>query len=229
MFILPIPLYYYYATITIRDESTKNVEITQTNHISENTSSKNSIVKFAEPTGTTRVTQATNPSKDQSIKINLVEYANFQCPACAAYAPLLRQVIQNNKSVTFVFKHFPLVQIQKNSLIAAKATEAAKLQGKFWEMHDILFQNQEEWSGASNTYDLFLTYATTIGIDTKKFTVDIESKAIEDKVLADFSEGVSLGVQGIPTFFINGKKITNTTSYEDFDKIIKDEIMNQNQ
>lgn len=156
-------------------------------------------------------------------KVTLVEFGDFQCPACASYEPIVRQVLADNKdTLKIVYKHFPLTQIHRNALSAAKATEAAALQGKFWEMHDILYDKQDEWSGALNARDFYLTYATTIGLDTTKFSKDLESKVLEEKVLAEFKEGVSLGVQGTPTFFLNGKKLENPRDLGTFNKLIKD-------
>lgn len=156
-------------------------------------------------------------------KVTLVEFGDLQCPACAAYEPIVRQVTADNAgTLQFVFKHFPLTQIHPNALLSAKATEAAALQGKFWEMHDILYDKQTEWSGTLNARDLMVGYAGTLGLDTAKFTEDLSNKSIEEKIIAEYREGVSLGVQGTPTFFVNGKKIENPSSVEAFNAIIKE-------
>jgi len=156
-------------------------------------------------------------------KVTLVEFGDFQCPACGAFEPVVRQVLADNKdTLKIVYKHFPLTQIHRNALPAAKATEAAALQGKFWEMHDKLYSKQEEWSGAMNSRDYFLTYATTIGLDTKKFLADYDNTALEEKILAEFREGVKLGIQGTPTFFVNGKQLENVRDLAGFNKAIKD-------
>ncbi len=156
-------------------------------------------------------------------KVTLVEFGDFQCPACGAYEPIVRQVLADNKdTVKFSFRHFPLTQIHKNALLAAKASEAAGLQGKFWEMHDILYDKQDEWAEALNAREFIMLYANTLKLDTQKFTSDIESKVLEEKILAEFKEGVSLGVQGTPTFFINGKKLdSNPRNLADFNTVIK--------
>jgi len=141
-------------------------------------------------------------------KVTLIEFGDFQCPACAAYEPIIRQVMADNKdTVKFSFRHFPLTQIHKNALLAAKASEAAALQGKFWEMHDLLYDKQEEWGSALNAREYITLYANTLKLDSKKFFADVDSKAIEAKVLAEYKEGVRLGVQGTPTFFVNGKRV----------------------
>jgi protein-disulfide isomerase len=144
-------------------------------------------------------------------KVTLVEFGDFQCPACGMYEPIVRQVMADNKNILkFSFRHFPLVQIHKNALLAAKASEAASIQGKFWEMHDVLYDKQEQWGEALNAREFIMTYATTIGLDTKKFALDIDSKVVEDKVLAEYTEGTKLHIQGTPTFFLNGKKIEDS-------------------
>jgi protein-disulfide isomerase len=157
--------------------------------------------------------------------LTLVEFGDFQCPACGLYEAIVRQVAKDNKdTLKIVFKHFPLTQLHKNSLLAAKATEAASVQGKFWEMHDIIYDKQAEWSEASNARDFFFAYANTLGLDTKKFLVDLDSKTIENKIMAEYKEGEKLGVQGTPTFFLNGKKLENIGSLELFDKAIKNAL-----
>lgn len=156
-------------------------------------------------------------------KLTLVEFGDFQCPACGAYEPIVRQVLADNKDVLKVnFRHFPLTQIHRNALLAAKASEAAGLQGKFWEMHDMLYDKQEEWGESLTARSFFLTYATTLGLDTKKFTADLDSKSIEDKILAEYKEGLKLGVQGTPTFFLNGRRLENVGSLDAFNKAVKD-------
>lgn len=156
-------------------------------------------------------------------KVTLVEFGDFQCPACGAYEPIVRQVTADNTGVLkVVFKHFPLTQIHQNALLGARASEAASNQGKFWEMHDMLYDKQKEWADSLTARDLMISYASALGLDTAKFTSDLESQAIQDKVLAEYKEGNSLGVQGTPTFFLNGKMIENPQSLEAFNKVIKD-------
>ncbi len=156
-------------------------------------------------------------------KVTLVEFGDFQCPACAAYEPIVKQVLADNKDILkLVYRHFPLTQIHKNALGAAIATEAAGVQGKFWEMHDILYDKQDEWGNALNARDYFLTYATTIGLDTRKFQESLSNESLEAKVLAEFREGVRLGVQGTPTFFLNGKKLNGPLDLAKFNALIKE-------
>lgn len=161
----------------------------------------------------------------QDGKVTLVEFGDFQCPACAAYEPLVRQaLVDNAKDLKVVYRHFPLSQIHPHALLAAKASEAAGVQGKFWEMHDMLFDKQKEWSAGLNARDVIIGYAKDLKLDTAKFSADLNNKSIEEKVLAEFQEGVKLGVSGTPTFFINGKKIENPRNIEEFNKLIKEAL-----
>lgn len=154
--------------------------------------------------------------------VTLVEFGDFQCPACGAYEPLVRKVLQDNPTtLKLVFRHFPLTAIHQNALLGAKAAEAAGLQGKFWEMHDMLYENQQTWSASLSAHDFIVGYAKALNLDEKKFASDLNNPSIEAKILAEYKEGARLGVQGTPTFFLNGKKIENPQSPEAFDALIK--------
>lgn len=161
----------------------------------------------------------------QTGTITMVEFGDFQCPACGAYEPIVRKVVaDNHNTLKIVFRHFPLTTIHQNSLLAAKASEAASIQGKFWEMHDMLYDHQADWSGSLNAHDLFMSYAKDLNLDQVKFNNDLNSKAIEDKILAEYKEGVNLGVNSTPSFFINGVLIKNPQSLEAFETLIKNSI-----
>jgi formate-nitrite transporter family protein len=173
-------------------------------------------------TGTVTVTESDHVRGALTGTVTLVEFGDFQCPACGAYEPIVRQVTADNADILkVVFKHFPLTQIHQNALLAAKASEAASNQGKFWEMHDMLYDNQATWQGSLNARDMFVGYATSLGLNATQFADDLNSSAIEDKIVAEYREGTLLGVQGTPTFFVNGKKIDNPQSAEAFNAIIK--------
>ena len=116
---------------------------------------------------------------------------------------------------TFVYRHFPLAQ-HKNSNVAARASEAADKQGKFWEMYSLLFDRQDDWAEKGNAGDMFADYAKELGLNVDQFKTDIESQEVKDKVNADYSSGVKNGVNSTPTFFFNGSKMENVRSYEDF-------------
>lgn len=155
-------------------------------------------------------------------KAIVVEYGDFQCPACGAYFPMVDQAQKElGKDVQFIFRHFPLTMLHKNALMAAKAAEAAGKQGKFWEMHDKLFSTQKDWSELANPQDMFVSYAQALGLDTVKFTTDLKDSAIAQKISDSYDFGSKLGINGTPTFFINSKKIENPKSYADFKALIE--------
>lgn len=156
--------------------------------------------------------------------VSIVEYSDFQCPACAAYFPLIEQVLaEYGDRVSFEYRHFPLQQIHPNAEISAIAAEAAGVQGKFWEMHDVLFENQDDWSRLSSgaVKDRFVAYADELGLDTESFKQDLETNEIEDIVDADYQSGVTAGVTGTPSLYIQGQKIVNPGSYDEFATLIE--------
>jgi len=153
--------------------------------------------------------------------ITLVEYGDFQCPACGAYYPVLLQLEKEFPDrLRVVWRQFPLTTIHVNAWDAAVAAEAAGKQGKFWEMHDVLFENQKEWTRSGK----FDGYASGIGLDVTKWKVDLADKKIEEKIRADQSSGIDLGVTGTPSFFLNGEKIALPGTYEKFKAIIEGEV-----
>lgn len=151
-----------------------------------------------------------------SAKVTIVEFADFQCPACAAAHPATKEIIKEyNGKIYFVFKHFPLLQ-HKNAMIAANTAEAAGAQGKFWEMQDLLYEHQTDWAENDNPLPIFTQYAKSLKLDEEKFTKAVTQKAYEKLILVDRSEGNTLGVNSTPTFFINGEKNPGVLSLEEF-------------
>jgi len=162
-----------------------------------------------------------------SSTVFLIEYLDFQCPACGSYYPLVKQLREEyNDKVLFAARHFPLTQIHPNAMSAARAAEAAGRQGKFWEMHDILFEKQKEWSNARNPEDLFVSYADSIGLNRDQFLNDYKDKTLDDKIEADRNSATKLGAQGTPTFFLNEEKIQNPQGYDAF-KVLIEQALNQ--
>lgn len=137
-------------------------------------------------------------------KVKIVEFADFQCPACGTAYPIVKKVVETNRDkVYYVFRHFPL-PVHNNGKIAGQAAEAAGSQGKFWEMHDMLFEKQAEWSGEGDPEKVFEEYAQNIGLDVGKFKEDIKNAI--GPVNQDAADGKKLTVSSTPTFFINGQK-----------------------
>lgn len=154
-------------------------------------------------------------------QVVLVEYSDFQCPACATYHPIVGQVIDEYQDrIAVVYRHFPLRSIHPNSQISAEASEAAALQGKFWEMYDQLFEKQDEWSGESDPTERFVTYAEEIGLNTDQFRTDLTSSVVTDAVDANYRSGVAASVNGTPTFFLNGTQLDNPGSFDEFRTVI---------
>lgn len=153
--------------------------------------------------------------------VTLVEFSDFQCPACKYYEPTIQKVIKEyDGKVRLLYKHFPLKQAHKNAVTAAKAAEAAGIQGKFWEMHDKLFDAQEDWAELGNPDDKFASYAKELGLDESQFKKDYSSKETEAKITDFENEGIEAGVVGTPSFFLNGKKLEVKATLEDFKAIL---------
>ncbi len=156
---------------------------------------------------------------DKNAKVTLVEYSDFQCPACGAFHPLIQQLLKETGSdVRFIYRHFPLYQIHPNAEIAGKAAESAGIQGKFWEMHDLLFENQKEWADQKDPVPTFVKYATQLKLNVAQFQTDIKSSAVAEAVNADYTSGVQMRLNATPTFFINGKQMPSVSSYDEFKK-----------
>ncbi len=161
------------------------------------------------------------------VKATLIEYSDLQCPACKAYYPVVKQLEMDlGEKVRFIYRHFPLRQ-HLNSKIAAYAAEAAGKQDRFWQMHDLLFENQEKWAEEKNPRDIFVEYARSLNLDIEKFKNDLDSKETRQKVEADLQSGLESGVNATPTFFLNGVKLQNPGSYEEFKNILNEEISKQ--
>ena len=139
--------------------------------------------------------------------VTLEEYGDFQCPPCGMFAAFLGQLEKEYESrLRVVFRNFPL-KMHQHAREAALAAEAAGLQGHFWEMHDVLYREQETWSKAPNARELFESYAGTIGLDLNKFKNDMDSEQANARVDADRQRGESLGIQTTPTLFINNQPL----------------------
>ncbi len=155
--------------------------------------------------------------------VTLVEYSDFECPSCAAFYPVINKLIKaEGSNLRFVYRHFPLPQ-HSNAIIAAQAAEAAGLQGKFWEMHDLLFDHQGEWESIGDPRTKFASYAQSIGVNTTTFLKDIDSPVVQNRVSEGYSQSVKNGLSYTPTFFLNGQRIQNQ-GYDQFKKIIDDAI-----
>lgn len=161
---------------------------------------------------------------DENAKTILVEYGDYQCPACATYLPIVKKLLDETPvGLKIVYRNYPIVQIHKNSMTSSKAAEAAGRQDKFWEMHDKLYETQDEWKDIGDPKDKFTEYARGLGLDEQKFQSDYASQEVANKITADIASGNTLKLNSTPTFFLNGKKVA-PRSYEQFKSLVDTEI-----
>ncbi len=163
-------------------------------------------------------------------KVVLQEFGDFQCPACKAYSTIIQQLKNEyGDRVAFQFSHFPLTQIHTNAFISSRAAEAAGKQGKFFEMHDLLYEQQDSWSQVADPTSIFVSFATQLGLNAEQFKTDMVASATTEAINADRKVAQDLGSSGTPTFVLNGKKMDKSpTSIEEFKKIL-DEALAANQ
>jgi protein-disulfide isomerase len=142
--------------------------------------------------------------------LTLVEYGDYQCPYCGAAYPAIKRLQKEvGKKLRFVFRNFPLTQSHPYALIAAAAAEAAALQGKFWEMHDLIYENQ-----AYLEPEILPALAEKLGLDVMKFATDIKSEGVAHRIKEDRKSGIVSGVNGTPSFYINGFKHDGMPDYD---------------
>ncbi len=180
------------------------------------------------PTTVNNINDADNTKGNLDGRIVMIEYSDFQCPACFIYYNMVKQLMEEySEDIYFVYRNFPLRNIHSNAQLAAQAAEAAGMQYKFWEMYDKLFENQSSWSKESEPKSIFISYAEELELNINQFTTDLNSEEVKDKVSNDYASGVSARVNSTPSFFINGEKINNPRTLDDFKKIIQ-EILDEN-
>jgi len=174
-----------------------------------------------------RLSSTTPPSIDddpylgsKDAKVTIIEFSDFECPACKRAEPVVKQVTSYyGDKILFVYRDFPIYQLHPFAQKAAEASECAFEQDKYWEMHDKLFDNQDALDVSS-----LKRYAREIGLDGAQFDSCLDSSKYQSEVEKDANDGVKAGVQGTPTFFINGKQYTGGRSLEEFRKIIDKEL-----
>jgi len=160
-------------------------------------------------------------------EVTLVEYSDYQCPACRQYEPIVNELVEEfGDRLQFVYRHFPLSQIHLNARMAAQTAEAAGMQGAYFNMSALLFEKQSEWQGLSSTkiQEKILEYAEEVVLDIKQFVRDIESEEVSASITQDLQDAARLGLNSTPSFFLNGRKIANPNSYEQFRLLILQEL-----
>lgn len=187
------------------------------------------------PGGTTTETseQGTNHTVGAGNKgVTLIEFGDLECPACQSYYPLLKQIKQEyGDDITFQFKHFPLVQIHRNAMLAARSAEAAGRQGKFWEMHDLMYENQDSWRNTQNPSSTFESFASQLELNIDQYKADVSDPNIAKPINEDVKQAQSHNATSTPTFVLDGKRIEKPPAPQDlegFKKLIDDAIKAKN-
>jgi len=164
------------------------------------------------------VNETSHMTGKKDAKVTIVEFGDYECPACGVANPIIKQVIAayaNNPDVNVVFRNFPLPQ-HINAMISAQAAEAAAAQGKFWEMHDLLYEHQSDWVTSTTPLDVFTTYATQLGLDVQKFKNDVTSNAYTTIINKDIADATALNVSWTPSIYINGVLEQKIPTFEEF-------------
>lgn len=165
-------------------------------------------------------------------KVHILEFSDFQCSACATVHPVMKQILDYyGDEIRFIFRDYPL-SYHQNAQLAAEAAGCADEQGKYWEYHDTLFSKRMEWVNVTDANDVFVGYATDLGLDGDRFDQCLKSGTYATEVSKDYEDGTNYGVPGTPTFFIlqtsEGKWYMMTSSYgysfEIFQQIIDEEL-----
>jgi protein-disulfide isomerase len=188
-------------------------------------------------TGVSSSGQPTNHIEGQGQKkVTLVEYGDYQCSACEAFSQTVKQVFAKySADITLQFRNLPLTSLHPNAFAAARAAEAASMQNKFWQMHDLLYDptNWQAWTTASNPVPLFDGYAQQVGLDATKFKADYSSEQVNNLINADTAEFEKTGKdKATPTYFLDGKVLDNNNlidqqsgpSLDKFSQVIANEI-----
>jgi protein-disulfide isomerase len=145
---------------------------------------------------------------DPNAPVTLEEFGDFECPPCGVLHPTLKKLAgEFGPRLRIIFREYPLVPTHQHALAAARTAEAAGLQGKFWEMHDLIYENQPAWHEAFDVRPIFEGYATKIGLNIEQFRRDNGSEIVERRIFLDGKRGHSLGVKGTPTVFLNGREV----------------------
>ena len=139
--------------------------------------------------------------------VTLEEFGDFQCPSCGGYYPELKKIEgEFGDKLRVIFREYPLVPLHEHALMAAQAAEAAGIQGKFWEMHDKLYENQATWTPAKDLVPIFVDYAKQLGLDPDRFMKDLNGEQVAQRLFQDGKRVHALGLTGTPSFFVNGQE-----------------------
>ncbi len=170
------------------------------------------------------VSATDNTRGGDGAKVVLVEYSDFQCPACRSFAPYLDELNEKlGADLKIVYRHFPLPQ-HTNAIPASFASEASARQGKFWEMEKLLFDRQNDWAQAQNARSIFEGYAKELGLNMEQYATDVSSDEVKEKVENDRRGGIASKVNSTPSFFLNGERMTGYESFDQFKTLIYEAV-----
>ncbi len=170
---------------------------------------------------------------NENAKVKLIEYSDFQCPACRAFSVVFPEVYTyiNDKygegSLSLTYKYFPLTSIHRNAIISAQSAEAARLQNKFWDLEKVLFEKQDEWGEALDAKSKIENYAKDLGLDIDKFIKDRDSQDVVNTINNSLAEAVKLGLNHTPTVFMNGIEMQNLELSPNYIKKVIEEKLNE--
>ena len=170
---------------------------------------------LASPSPAPKVSNSSNPGAQpphsigpEDAPVTLEEFADFECPPCGLLHPVMKTMEKEFGSrLRVIFREFPLVPTHPHALVAARSAEAAGLQGKFWEMHDLIFESQKTWHGEFDARPTFEGFAKKLGLDLVRFRADLSSQVVEQRIFLDGKRAHELGVKGTPTVFLNGREV----------------------
>ena len=171
--------------------------------------SQNSNKPTPDPATEVRGAEPPHVRGNANAPVTLEEFGDFQCGACGSYHPEMKKIeAEYGEKLKVIFRELPLVTLHPHALLAAQAAEAAGLQGKFWEMHDKLYENQVTWTEKSDLVPVFVDYAKQVGLNPDQFMKDLNGEQVAGRIFQDGKRAHSFGLKGTPSFFVNGKEAT---------------------
>lgn len=167
----------------------------------------NNLPPTPDPAGEVKGAEPPHVRGNANAPVTLEEFGDFQCPSCGSYEPELKKMEgEFGDKMKVVFRELPLLPMHEHALMAAQAAEAAGLQGKFWEMHDLLYENQAKWVDQKDLVPVFVDYAKQLGLNPDQFMKDISGETVAQRISQDGKRAHSFGLLGTPSFFVNGKE-----------------------
>jgi protein-disulfide isomerase len=168
---------------------------------------KNTPPPTPDPAGEVKGAEPAHMRGNPKAPVLLEEFGDFQCPACGSYHPEMKKIeAEFGDKLKVIFRELPLLPMHEHALMAAQAAEAAGVQGKFWEMHDLLYENQTKWVEQKDLVPLFVDYAKQIGLNPDQFMKDLNGEIVAQRIFQDGKRAHSFGLKGTPSFFVNGKE-----------------------